>query len=139
MSMSISPRFRPAIVPICLGLCGAVGAAVGATLLWDPMVLAPVSGLSGTERVDYVNEARAPGGALLLAAGAMVLALWKDALRMAALWLASALYLGYGLSRALSVLLDGMPKSALMSAMWIELALGGLALLCALNMARSRA
>lgn len=125
---------RFSLTVLCLSAGALVAAGVGLTLLWDPMILAPVQGLTGPLRTEYANEARSPAGLLLISAALMLRALWHPAQRAMALWTMTAVYLGYGLSRVASILADGAPSSSLQTAMWIELALGTMALLCALRL-----
>lgn len=133
LTQSLSPARPAPVTALCLGLGAFVAAAVGLILLWDPLILSPAPGLSEAARVDHANEARSPAGVLLMASGLMAVAIWQRSLRSTALWGMSALYLGYGASRGVAILIDGWPSAALMSAMWIELGLGGFALLCALS------
>ncbi len=128
---------RFSLTVLCLSAGALVAAGIGLALLWDPMLLAPVQELTGNLRTDYANEARSPAGLLLISAVLILRALWHPALRGTALWTMTAVYLGYGLSRAASILADGLPSASLQTAMWVELALGGHAPFCALSRPRN--
>jgi len=77
---------------------------------------------------SLINELKAPAGALLLA-GLLILA---GSIRVRLLVLstatAAAVYLSFGLSRALSMIVDGVPHDALVSAAVAEVAIGSICL-----------
>ena len=55
---------------------------------------------------------------------------------MLSLTVASVVYLSYGLSRILSIALDGMPHSGMVGAAGIEIVIGGICLLTLLHVRR---
>ena len=114
-----------------LVLAGLIGAALGTMILFAPVPFYASYGMDLAGQVNLLNELRAHGLGLLgaglfIASGAFV-----PRLVPAATIVAVALYLSYGLSRLLAVLLDGMPSSSLLLAAGVEIALGlvGLVLL----------
>ena len=117
------------LVRALLFVSGLVAVVIGATILLAPESLHASYGTELGAAPSLLSEIRAPGGALL-AAGLLVLAgAFVTRLSFAALAVAATVYLSYGLSRLVSMALDGVPDSGLVAATVIELVLGGAAAL----------
>lgn len=109
-----------------LSVSGIIGAAVGSTLLIAPAMMHGANGVDLGSNPSLLSEVRAPGGALL-ALGVLVLAgAFVVRLAYPATMIAAIVYLAYGLSRLLSIALDGMPASGLILAAGLEITLGAL-------------
>lgn len=108
-------------------VAGLTGIGLGSTILVAPVAFYAGYGLDLAGQVTLLNEMRSHGLSLLAAglfigAGAFVRRLENPALLVAAV-----VYLGYGLSRLVAIILDGRPADGMVLAMAIELAAGALA------------
>jgi len=72
---------------------------------------------------------------LLLAGCLMLAGVFRAEFTVPSLAVATAVYLSYGLSRILSMAIDGLPHSGLVSAAVIEIAIGGI---CLVDLIRHR-
>jgi len=111
-----------------LVVSGLIAMGVGGAILLAPVAFYAENGISLEGRTSLLNEVRAPGGALLvigvlIAAGAFVRRLTFTSTLVSVL-----LYVAYGLSRLLSMAVDGIPAEGLVHAAGVELAIGGLGL-----------
>ncbi|QDU83153.1 hypothetical protein Pla163_02500 [Planctomycetes bacterium Pla163] len=132
----------PLPVRLLLAASGLVAIGVGAALALDPVGFQAAQGIDAKHlavghHASALSELRAPGGALV-AIGLVALAgAFRASLASAALVAAAAVYLGYGLARLSSLVLDGRPSDELLVALGFELVLGGLCALALLGRARS--
>lgn len=107
-----------------LVVSGTILLAIGFTLLIAPAVMHAANGVALGNNPSLLSEIRAPGGALL-ALGALVLAgVFVSRLRYPATMIAAIVYVAYGMSRLLSMAIDGMPASGIMVATGLEIAIG---------------
>jgi hypothetical protein len=105
---------------------GTILLTVGCALLVAPAVMHAANGVDLGRDPSLLSEIRAPGGALV-ALGALVLAgVFLRRLRYAATLIAAAVFVAYGLSRLLSMTIDGIPASGIVVATGLEIALGAL-------------
>lgn len=103
---------------------GTILLTVGCALLVAPAVMHAANGVDLGRDPSLLSEVRAPGGALV-ALGALVLAgVFLRRLRYAATMIAATVYVAYGLSRLLSMAIDGIPASGIVVATGLEIALG---------------
>jgi peptidoglycan/LPS O-acetylase OafA/YrhL len=82
---------------------------------------------------NLLSEIRAPGGMLIASALVMLLGVVRQKLTWQALILAALLYGSYGVSRLLSMLLDGVPTGSLFWAAVLELIIGSLCVVTVLR------
>lgn len=119
--MPLSQRFF-------LLLAGLAAMMIGAVILLAPIALHATTGSDLTGQISLLSEVRAPGG-FLVVCGALILAgAFVSSLTFAATLVATLAFLSYGLSRLLSLALDGIPAPTLVSAMIVELVLGAVGL-----------
>jgi hypothetical protein len=78
---------------------------------------------------------KAPAGALLLAGILMLAGVVRKEFTIPSLATASAIYLSYGLSRVISMAIDGFPHSGQVSAAQLELVIGAI---CLVDLVRHR-
>lgn len=109
-----------------LGMSGALLLYIGASILLGPLAYQADMGVVLPRDPTLLSDLRAMGGSLLGAGLLLVVGARWAALRAAAAVAGATLYLSYGLSRVLSVVVDGPPADALLIAAGIELAVGGL-------------
>ena len=128
---------RRFIIAALLAVAGALLIYIGAALLFQPVSFYAANGITLTQEPSLMSEVRAPGG-VLLSSGLIIGcgAIWRAMVRPALL-LAAVIYGSYGVSRLISLALDGMPSHSLVIAIAIELTLAVLALM-ALGGLRSR-
>jgi hypothetical protein len=116
-----------------LFVTGLVAAGIGGSILLVPEAFYASYGIDLSGRISLLNELRASGGSLL-ASGLLIL---SGAFVARLTWLSALVgcltYISYGLSRGLSVFLDGAPDGGLMVSAWIELAIGAACLVVLLR------
>ena len=108
---------------------GLLATGIAATILAAPDPFYAGYGIDISSNVSLANELKAPAGALFAAGLLMLVGVVKLEYAVTSLAVASVIYLSYGLSRLLSITVDGIPHSALVSAAMLELALGAVCLL----------
>lgn len=123
------------VLKIILFVSGVIGAGIGAAILFVPDAFHASSGIVLGGNASLLSEIRAPGGALL-ASGILVLSgAFIGRLAFTSAVVAAILYGSYGLSRLLSISLDGLPHTILLQATALEIALG---LICIFALAKYR-
>ncbi len=113
-----------AVLKTILTVAGLIGAGVGGAILLIPEAFHATTGIRLSGDVSLLNEMRASGGALL-ASGVLVMSgAWIPKLAFTSAMVASMLYLSYGLSRVLSMVIDGMPDPGLVQVAGLEIVIG---------------
>ena len=108
-------------------IAGLIGVIVGAGILFAPIQFHATSGIVLDSNASLMSEVRAPGGALLVGALIVLAGAFISRLTFIATVLTALLYLSYGLARVFSIIIDGLPDTALLAATGIELVIGLLA------------
>ena len=90
-------------------ISGLLAAGIAATILFAPDAFYAGYGIDTSANVNLANELKAPAGMLLIAGFLMLAGLVRAKLTVVSLGIASLIYLPYGLSRLLSMLVDGIP------------------------------
>lgn len=121
------------MVKVILLASGVVAVGIATTILFAPEVFYAGYGIEIGGDPTLVNELKAPAGALLIAGLLMFAGVFRTELVMVSLTTASVVYLSYGLSRLLSIVMDGLPDSSLVGAAVIELGIGAACLLALLR------
>lgn len=114
---------------------GIIAAGIAAAILFVPNAFYGAYEIDIGSNVSLTNELKAPAGALLLAGLAMLAGVFKSDFAIPSLVAATAVYLSYGLSRVLSMAIDGVPHSGLVSAAVLEVVIG---MVCLLDLIRHR-
>ncbi|WP_437537650.1 DUF4345 domain-containing protein [Sorangium sp. So ce726] len=117
----------PRLATATLFVSGLVLFGIGGASLVAPVAFHASSGISLGESSSLLSETRAVGGSLLGAGAVILLGAFVSRLAFTASVLGAVMYLSYGLSRLLSMAVDGMPAQELVLATAVELILG---LLC---------
>ena len=113
-----------AMLKTILIVAGLIGTGVGGAILFIPEAFHATTGIRLGGDVSLLNEMRASGGALL-ASGVLVMSgAWVPKLTLTSTIVASMLYLSYGLSRVLSMVIDGMPDPGLVQVAGLEILIG---------------
>jgi len=120
---------RPSLgVTLIALVSGLVGTIIGAAILLTPVEFHAAAGIVVGESASLRNEMRASGGALLASGLFVVVGAFRGDLTFAAVLLAAMTYLAFGLSRAFSIVVDGVPDEMLVIVAALEIAWG---LVCA--------
>ncbi len=120
-----------------LGSSSLIALVIGASILFAPAWFHGFNGIELGADPSLLSEVRAPGGALMVLGALMGVSLFVPSFTQTSTLIAAAVYLAYGLSRLLSLGLDGMPSPGLLGATALELAIG-VACVSALLRARPR-
>lgn len=105
---------------IILFLSGLVVIGVGSAGLLAPEAFHEANGATVGADVSLLSEARAAGGALLAAGIVILIGAFVTRLARVAAAIGAVGYLAYSLSRLLGIAMDGLPSSALVTAMLAE-------------------
>lgn len=103
---------------------GLLGAGIGLAILLAPVAFHGTSGIRLGDDVSLLNEIRASGGALFAGGVLILIGAFFAGLAFTSLVVASVLYLSYGLSRILSIAVDGVPDAILVQATVLEILIG---------------
>ena len=114
---------------------GLIAAGIAAMILFATDAFYGGYGIDISDNVSLANELKAPAGALLLAGLLMMAGAFRSEFTILSLATATAVYLSYGLSRALSMAMDGVPHVGVVSAAVVEIAIG---LTCIVDLMRHR-
>lgn len=107
---------------------GLVATGIAVTILFAPDAFYATYDIELAGNTNLTNELKAPAGVLFVAGLLMLAGLFHAQLTSVSLTAATAIYLSYGLSRLVSIAMDGVPTSNLVGAAIFELALGGVCL-----------
>jgi len=113
---------------------GLIAVGIAGTILFAPGAFYSGYGIELEGNVSLANELKAPVGLLLAAGLVMVAGVFREEHVCTALVTATVIYLSYGLSRLLSIAMDGVPHGGLVTAAILELAIGGACLLALLRL-----
>nr|WP_263618540.1 DUF4345 domain-containing protein [Seohaeicola saemankumensis] len=109
---------------MALTLAGAFALGVGLGILFFPHGFHASAGLVLGDDVTLLNELRSPGGMLLICGLFILAGAVRASVTAPALAVSAALYLSFGLSRVVGILLDGLPNSAMLQILALELLIG---------------
>jgi len=105
-------------------LSGAIGAGIGAAILFAPAAFHGSAGIELGDSASLLSEIRAPGGMLLACGLLIMLGAFIARMTFTATVISAALYLSYGASRLFSMAIDGMPHETLVLAAALEIIVG---------------
>ncbi len=108
---------------------GLLAAGIAATILFAPDAFYASYGIEVSSNVSLANELKASAGMLFIAGLLMLAGVIRTELTVASLGTATVTFLSYGLSRLLSMAIDGVPHSGLVSAAVLEIAIGVICLI----------
>jgi len=107
-----------------LFLSGLVASGIGAAILFAPLAFYASYGTVLDVDFSLLNEIRATGGAVLASGLLIMSGAFVAKLAFTATLVSAFLYLPYGLSRVMSMAVDGMPAEGFIQAAVLELAIG---------------
>jgi len=105
-------------------ISGLIASGIGVAILFAPVAFYATYGIELGGDVSLLNEIRAPGAALLAIGILIISGAFVDKLAFTALVVSTLLYLSYGLSRVMSIAIDGMPAEGLVQAAVLEIVTG---------------
>ena len=112
------------VVKTVLIFSGLILFGIGGTIVFNPVAFYATYGIELAGNISLFNEIRAPGGALLVSGILIMLGAFVDRLTFTSVVVSTLLYLSYGLSRILSMAIDGMPAVGLVQAAALEIVIG---------------
>jgi len=112
------------VLKTILFVSGLIATVVGGAILVMPVGFYALNGIEFTSDINLLNEIRAPGGALLASGILIMSGAFVAKLTFTATVLSIVLFLSYGLSRILSIAIDGMPVEGLVQAAVLEIVIG---------------
>lgn len=115
--------------------CGLLATGIAVTILFAPDAFYSGYGIDIGSDASLASELKAPAGLLLIAGLIMLAGVFRVEFAVPSLAMATMIYLSYGLSRLLSMAIDGVPHGGLVSAAVLEIALGAV---CCLELMRLR-
>lgn len=120
-------RFRNSTMrALVLVASGLLAIAIAGEILLTANAFYAAYGIELASNISLVNELKAPAGVLFFAGLIMLAGAFLVELSFAALATGATIYLAYGSSRLLSIAVDGVPHSALVSAAGIEIIIGAI-------------
>lgn len=122
-----------------LAISGIILIGIGGALLFVPAAFQASAGINLGGNVNLLNETRAPGGLLFVAGIIVGMGAIRTTLAPTSIVLSSLIYLSYGASRILSIVIDGIPSHSLIAATGAEIILGSLGLFLLLRANRTQA
>lgn len=103
---------------------GLLATAIAATILFAPDAFYSGYGIEIGTNVSLANEMKAPMGMLFLAGVFILVGAFRAEFAVPSLTVATITFLSFGLSRVVSMAIDGMPDSGLVGAAVLEIAIG---------------
>jgi len=112
------------VFKIILIISGLIASGIGAAILFSPVDFYATYGIELGDNLNLLNEIRAPGAALLTSGILIMSGAFIDKLTFTAVVVSTLLFLSYGLSRVMSIAIDGMPIEGLVQAAALEIIIG---------------
>ncbi|MGI9232854.1 MAG: DUF4345 domain-containing protein, partial [Woeseiaceae bacterium] len=114
--MEISNLRSMLVSRLVLLVSGLVASGIAVAILIAPDAFYASYGIELGGDNNLTNELKAPAGALLLAGATILAGSIRTRLIVLSMTTAAAVYLSFGLSRFLSMIVDGVPHDSLVSA-----------------------
>ena len=115
---------KPKFLTVILCLSGLIAMSIGIIIQISPLDFYSTNNIDLGSNVNLFSEIRASSG-FLLASGSLILTgAFVSELTFISIVLSTVLYLSYGLSRFVSMTIDGMPVNSLIQATLIEITIG---------------
>jgi hypothetical protein len=115
---------------VVLCLSGVVAIAIGSLVLLSPADFYATNHITIGDDVNLLSEIRAPAGALFSFGILILLGAFISQLTFTSTLLSAVLFLSYGISRAIGILVDGVPTASLVQGGIVEVVIGLVCLLC---------
>lgn len=111
-------------IRVLLVIAGSIGICIGGAQLLIPVTFESFAGINLGENSSLFSEIRAAGGALLIAGIVILSGVFISGMTYISIVLSTLFYLSYGLSRVLSMIIDGIPSESLVIATVAEIIIG---------------
>lgn len=112
------------VLKIILFISGLIASCIGAAILFMPVTFYAGSGITLGADISLLNDIRAMGAGLLALGSLIIAGAFVAKLTFTSAVISTLVYLSYGLSRIMSIAIDGMPVDALVQAMVLEIIIG---------------
>ncbi|MDH3326451.1 MAG: DUF4345 domain-containing protein [Gammaproteobacteria bacterium] len=112
------------VLKTILIISGLIASGIGAAILFAPVAFYATYGIELSGDISLLNEIRAPGSALLAIGLLIISGAFVEKLTFSAAVISTVLFLSYGLSRVMSIAIDGMPVEGLVQAAVLEIVIG---------------
>jgi len=117
------------LIKLLLFISGIIAILIGTSLLFFPIEFEASAGVTIDANASSLSEVRSSGG-LIFASGIIILiGIFKRSLIIISLVISSLLYLAYGFSRIISLVLDGIPHESILIAAIVEIIVGVISIL----------
>ena len=123
------------VLKTILFVAGLIATGTGGAILFMPADFFATNGIELGSNISLLSETRAPGGALLATGLLIMSGAFVAKLRFTSTVVSALVFLSYGLSRLLSMVIDGMPTKGLVQAAGLEIVIG---LACVFVLAKYR-
>ncbi|WP_299871780.1 DUF4345 domain-containing protein [uncultured Cocleimonas sp.] len=112
------------VLKIVLFISGLIAAAIGGAIVVIPIAFYSTYSIELGGNVALLNEIRASGGALLVTGILIISGAFFTRMTFTSIVISTLLYLSYGLSRMLSMVIDGMPSEGFVQSAALEIVIG---------------
>jgi hypothetical protein len=112
------------VLKTVLFFSGLIATGIGGAILLIPTAFYATYGINLGGDISMLNEIRTPGGSLLAAGILIISGAFVASLTFTSAVIAALIYLSYGVSRILSIGIDGMPSEGLVQATAFEIVIG---------------
>ncbi len=112
------------VLKTILFVSGLIATGTGGAILFIPAEFFATNGIELGSNISLLSETRAPGGALLASGILIMSGAFVAKLSFTSTVVSALVFLSYGLSRILSIAIDGMPADGLVQAAGLEIVIG---------------
>jgi len=112
------------VLKTILLISGLIAAGIGGAILFIPEAFHATNGINLEGKISLLNEIKAGGGGLFAVGVLIMLGAFVSKLSFTSAIVSTLLYLSYGLSRIMSIMIDGMPAEGLVGAAGLEIMIG---------------
>jgi len=112
------------VLKTILFISGLILTGIGGAVLFMPVAFFATNGINIENNINLLSEIRSPGGALFASGILIMLGAFMAKLTFTSSVISILMYLSYGISRILSIAIDGMPTEGLVKATAVEIIIG---------------
>jgi hypothetical protein len=112
------------VLKTILIISGLIATGIGGAILFTPVAFQASAGIDLGGNISLLSEIRRLGGALLASGILIMLGAFVAKLTFTSTVISIMIYLSYGISRILSMAIDGMPAEVLVMATVVEIIIG---------------
>jgi len=112
------------VLKTILFVSGLIATVTGGAILFMPVAFFATNGIELGSSISLLSETRAPGGALLASGILIMSGAFVANLTFTSAVVSVLVFLSYGVSRILSMVIDGVPAEGLVQAAGLEIVIG---------------